>query len=254
MSCRVTPSASHRPARISSAVRRSRRISSAGTASRTPAGRGDSKRGGLASFGFTRYPSRAKRARCRGAVAVGTCLSRQAVCRRTSEDRHKTSCGDMHCRRRTYHAMRALLPGRSWEGDDATSGRPVGSIAELGGAASPADSDGRPDASSRMAGAHTLGTGLTSKQAVVDGQVMRLLMAPRQLLLDPAPARGTHASPPGLVIDQIDEQAGHLFDVVREWRRHLPPPPTRASRGGRRRGPEVRTPCTPWSCSWSTRR
>src|SRR5260370_11140035 len=104
-----------------------------------------------------------------------------------------TSCGDMRRRRRTYHARRALLPGRCWAYEDGD----------------------RRAASSRTAGAHTLGVGRTSEQAVIDGQVMRLLMAPRQLLLDPAPARGTHGSPPGLVVDQIDEQAGHLFEVVR---------------------------------------
>jgi hypothetical protein len=55
-----------------------------------------------------------------------------------------------------------------------------------------------------VAGTHTLNVGITSKQAVVDGQVVRLLMAPRQLLLDPAPTLVTHASPPRLVVDQID--------------------------------------------------
>ena len=190
MSCRVTPSTSHRPARISSAVRRSCRTSSAGTASRVPAGRGESKREVFVGFGFPRYRTRAKRGRYRGAVAVGgTCFSRQAVCRRTSEDRHTTSCGDMRCRRRTYHTIRALLPDRFRDRDDVTWGRPAGSVAELDDAASSADSGDRPAASSRMTGVHPPSVGLTSKQAVVDGQVMRLLMAPRQLLFDPGSAR-----------------------------------------------------------------
>ena len=189
MSCRVTPSTSHRPARISSAVRRSRRTSSAGTASRAPAGRGDPKRGARPASASPGIHPAQDGPGTAAPPLQRTCLGRQARCRRTSEDRHTTSCGDMHCRRRTYHARRARCPTAAESRNDGTS--------------------------SRMAGAHALDAGLTSEQAVVDRQVMRLLMAPRQLLLDPAPTRGTHASPPRLVVDQIDEQAGHLLDVVR---------------------------------------
>ena len=67
MSCRVTPSTSHRPARISSAARRSRCTSSAGTASRAPAGRGDSKRGARPASASPGIRP-AQRASCRGAA------------------------------------------------------------------------------------------------------------------------------------------------------------------------------------------
>ena len=187
MSCLVTPSTSHRPATISSAARTSRRA-------RLPG-----RRPGLRPEGVTRseepWPASARPGTYSapnvpvGGAGRGTCLSRQAFCRRTSEDRHTTSCGDMHCRRRTYHATRAVRPPVSRA--EVTARRPwLRPIAELGGAASrwtAAD----PAVSSRWVAATRLLSGSPSEQAVVDGQVVGLLVVPGQLLLDPAPPRGT---------------------------------------------------------------
>src|SRR5690348_11595789 len=104
----------------------------------------------------------------------------------------------MHCRRRTYHSTRALrpaLPGGRGDGTRGGSGDPA---AGRGGATSPPGSGDRPAASSRTASARTLQLGRVSQQAVEDGQVVRLLVAPGELLLDPAPACGTHGPPTGL--------------------------------------------------------